>query len=133
MFRFLLYAGAGAVGTAVHYTALLALSTRFAQAPSPTELAAASTAGALLGAITNYALNRNGTFALGRGAAVPHARALPRFVLVVCIGLAVNAITVATLTAACLPLIATQLCATALVLGCGYLLNRHWTFAWRSP
>ena len=118
--RFFRYAGAGAMGTLVHYAVLVALVQLVAIGPVP-----ASTAGAVAGAFLNYGLNHRFTFA-SRGA---HRHALPRFVVVAVAGVGANAIVLA--AALALPgthyLIA-QLIATAAVLVGGYLANRVWTF-----
>ena len=71
--QFLRYACVGAVGTAAHYTVLIALVQSAGAAP-----VAASTAGAIVGAFVNYALNHRFTFASGRA----HRIALPRFLVV---------------------------------------------------
>src|SRR5690242_10553311 len=86
--QFVRYAGAGAIGTAVQYLALVALV--HAQW---TGAVAASTAGAVLGALVNYVLNYRFTFASGR----THAHALPRFAAVAALGIGINALVVALL------------------------------------
>ena len=125
--EFAWYVSVGAVGTAVHYAVFLTITLR---APQPVPLwlvVAASTAGALLGALVNYLLNRRLTFRSAR----PHRSAAPRFAVVAAGSLALNALTVGGLSAAGLAPLAAQVGATALVLVSGYLLNRNWTFAWQ--
>jgi putative flippase GtrA len=118
--QFIRYAGAGAVGTAVHYVILIAL-VQLAGAGS----VAASTAGAIMGALVNYALNRRYTFASRR----EHRHALPRFFAVAGAGVLLNAAVLAVLVAA-IPVhyLALQLVATGTVLGAGFAANRRWTF-----
>jgi putative flippase GtrA len=118
--QFLRYAGAGALGTGVHYVVLIAL----------VQLAGvgaviASTAGAIGGAIVNYALNHRYTFASRRA----HRSALPRFATVSALGILLNAIVVATMLALVGPhYLVAQVVATGTVLAAGYLANRIWTF-----
>lgn len=118
--QFTLYAMVGALGTALHYAVLLAgVSLLDASAVS------ASTAGAVLGAVTNYALNYRFTFR-SRNRHVP---TLMRFATVAASGVAVNggAMAVATHVLGIHYFIA-QLVATATVLACGFAANRAWTF-----
>jgi putative flippase GtrA len=118
--QFLRYAGAGAVGTAVHYAILIGLVqlARF-------DAVLSSTAGALAGALVNYALNHRYTFASDRA----HRQALPRFALVAMAGIAVNAVVMAAVLAFAGPhYLVAQVIATATVLATGYLANRAWTF-----
>lgn len=118
--QFLRYAGAGAVGTGVHYALLIAL-VQLAHAGA----VAASTAGAIAGAIVNYALNHRYTFASTRA----HRVALPRFVVVSLLGIALNGLVLAaTLALLDPPYLLAQLVATGAVLAAGYLANRAWTF-----
>jgi hypothetical protein len=67
---FIRYAGVGAVGTAVHYGTLIALVQGLGA-----NAVVASTAGFIVGAFVNYALNHQFTFASDRA----HRVALPRF------------------------------------------------------
>jgi len=114
------YAGAGAIGTGAQYAVLVALVQSGAA-----RAVAASTAGAIIGAAINYALNHRVTFASG----VPHARALPRFAAIATIGIALNALVVATMLALVGPhYLVAQVVATLAVLAAGYLANRAWTF-----
>lgn len=127
MDRFRAYAGAGAVGTAVHYSVLLVL-TELASASgtaSPASAVYASSAGAVLGAATNYLLNHRFVFA----SVHRHRRAAPRFLAVAVLGVLVNAAVVGVLTSVRVPVLPAQLVATAAVLAGGYLCNRHWTFS----
>ncbi len=118
--QFLRYASAGALGTGVHYVMLIAL----------VQLAGvgaviASTAGAICGAIVNYALNHRYTFASRRA----HRIALPRFATVAALGVVLNAIVLALVLGQVGPhYLLAQVIATAAVLAAGYLANRAWTF-----
>jgi putative flippase GtrA len=117
--QFARYGLAGAVGTALHYAALVGL-VQFAQFPA----VAASTAGAVAGAVVNYALNHRWTFASPQG----HTRALPRFAAVALAGIALNAVVMAMLIGSGAHYLAAQVVATGLVLVAGYFANRAWTF-----
>jgi putative flippase GtrA len=123
MRRFLRYAAAGALGTCAHYAVFLT-----ALALAPAAVVAGSTAGAVVGAGANYWLNYRYSFASRR----PHRQAVARFALVAGAGLTLNALLMGALTTAAVAAIPAQLVATAIVLVTGYLLNRHWTFAWRT-
>ena len=81
--QFVRYAGAGAIGTAAHYALLIGL-VQLAHMGA----VAASTAGAVTGALVNYALNHRYTFASARR----HRDAMPRFLLVAILGIALNAL-----------------------------------------
>jgi len=118
--QFLRYASAGAVGTAVHYALLIGL-VQLARR----DAVVASTAGAIAGALVNYALNHRYTFASGR----PHRHALPRFLLVAIGGIALNALVMSAMLAiARTHYLVAQVVATATVLAAGFLVNRRWTF-----
>ena len=118
--QFIRYAGAGAVGTAFHYAVLIALVQL-----AHTGAVAASTAGALVGALVNYALNHRFTFASRKA----HRVALPRFALIAAGGIALNALVLAAVLAVAGPhYLVAQVVATATVLAAGYLANRAWTF-----
>jgi putative flippase GtrA len=118
--QFLRYAGAGAVGTALHYAILVGL-VQLARL----DAVVASTAGAVAGALVNYALNHRYTFASGRA----HREALPRFALVALLGIALNALVMtAVLVLAGPHYLVAQVAATAAVLAAGFLANRAWTF-----
>lgn len=118
--QFFRYAGAGAVGTALQYAMLIGL-VQLAQL----DAVVASTAGAITGALVNYALNHRYTFASGRS----HRQALPRFALVAAAGIALNALVMAAVLRLAGPhYVVAQVVATAVVLATGYLANRKWTF-----
>jgi putative flippase GtrA len=118
--QFVLYGSAGAAGTAAHFAVLAAL-VQFAD----TGAVAASTAGAIAGAIINYALNHRFTFASRR----THRVALPRFLAVAVAGILLNAAVVAAMLAVVRPhYLVAQVVATGTVLIAGFLANRRWTF-----
>jgi putative flippase GtrA len=118
--QFLRYAGAGVAGTAMQYAVLIVL----------VQLAglgavAASTLGAVAGALVNYRLNHQLTFASDK----THGHALPRFALVAVAGIALNAIVLAAMLAFVTPhYLVAQVAATGAVLVAGFLANRTWTF-----
>ena len=118
--QFVRYAGAGVVGTAAHYVVLVTL----VQAVQ-SGVVAASTAGAIVGAGVNYALNHRFTFASRES----HVRALPRFAAVAAAGIVLNALVLALMLMLVGPhYLVAQVVATLAVLVAGYLANRAWTF-----
>src|SRR5262245_55031785 len=117
--QFLRYAGAGAIGTALHYAMLITL-VQLARV----DAVVASTAGAVGGALVNYVLNHRFTFASDK----PHARTLPRFVLVSAAGVALNAAVMAGVLAVVPHYLVAQVVATGAVLVAGFVANRTWTF-----
>ena len=118
--QFFRYVGAGAIGTAAHYTVLIAFMQFIG-----TSAVSASTAGAIVGALINYALNHRFTFASRRA----HRVGLPRFLAVAGAGILLNAITIAAVLALFRAhYLVAQLVATSIVLIAGYLANRKWTF-----
>jgi putative flippase GtrA len=118
--QFLRYGAAGAVGTAIHYATLIAL-VQLARVP----VVAASTAGAIAGAVVNYLVNHRWTFTRTRN----HAQSVPRFAAVALAGLVMNATVIAVLmNAASAHYLVVQFTATGVVLIAGYFANRAWTF-----
>ena len=118
--QFLRYTGAGAIGTVFHYAVLIGLVQL-----AHLDAVIASTAGALAGALVNYAINHRYTFTSERA----HGHALPRFALVAAAGIALNALVMtAVLTLAGPHYLVAQVVATGTVLAAGYLANRAWTF-----
>jgi putative flippase GtrA len=118
--QFLRYVLAGATGTAVHY-ALLIVLVQLASVGA----VAATTAGAVSGALVNYRLNHRFTFESDQ----PHKHALPRFALVALLGIAINAAVVALLLPWVVPYyLLAQVAATGVVLITGFAVNRAWTF-----
>ena len=113
---FVLYGGAGAIGTAVHFVVLF-LALGFARP------VLASTLGAIAGCIVNYFLARHFVFASTQ----PYSRSFPRFVTVAGFGIAVNAVVIQTFVDV-LPIAFNQLVASGTVLLLGFVLNKRWTF-----
>ncbi|TDQ79002.1 GtrA family protein [Paraburkholderia silvatlantica] len=118
--RFVVYAGVGAIGTVAQYAILIAM-VRSGWASA----ALSSMAGASVGAIVNYTLNRQITF---RNNSNPLSTA-PKFAVIALLGVLMNGV--------CMKFFATmlgfnylfaQLVTTAFVLGLTYLLNSTWTF-----
>lgn len=110
----------GGAATAVHWGALALLVERVG---IRSDIAAA--AGAACGALAAYAGNGRFTFAGARS----HAIALPRFIVVAALSMILSAATVWLLsTVAGAHYLLAQAIATGLTLGCGYVLNRRWTF-----
>jgi dolichyl-phosphate beta-glucosyltransferase len=117
---FLRYVGAGGVGTLCHYLVLTILVTLFAVTP-----AAATVAGALVGAGINYLLNYHFTFA----SSATHRTTLPRFLMVATLSAVLNGVGMWFATSRLgLHYLVSQLGCTAVVLVVGYLLNAAWTF-----
>jgi putative flippase GtrA len=118
--QFLRYAGAGIAGTVLQYALLVAL-VQFASMGA----VVASTIGAIAGALVNYRLNHQFTFASDKA----HGHALPRFALVAIGGLALNAIVLAVMLAFVTShYLVAQVAATGAFLVAGFLANRTWTF-----
>jgi putative flippase GtrA len=118
--QFMRYAVAGAIGTALQFAVLIVLVQ-----VAGVGAVLASTLGAVAGAVLNYGLNHQFTFASDRS----HGRALPRFALVSGTGIALNAVVVAAMLAFVSPhYLVAQVIATGVVLVAGFLANRAWTF-----
>jgi len=113
---FLLYGGAGTVGTAFHFGVLFA-------ALSLMGPVLASTLGAIVGCIVNYILARQFVFASTES----YRQSFPRFVTVAVVGIAVNAAVIKAFVGV-LPIVINQAIASGTVLLLGYSLNRCWTF-----
>lgn len=115
------FAIVGAIGTAVHYLVFIALVELAGSAPVP-----ATSAGAVLGALVNYALNYRITFA----SRADHARTLARFMVVAAVALILNAVIVdAAIRFVHVHYLFGQLLATGVVFVFGYAANRAWTFS----
>ena len=113
---FLLYGGAGAVGTAFHFGVLFATLSFMGPV-------LASTLGAIVGCIVNYILARRFVFASTES----YRQSFPRFVTVAVVGIAVNAAVIKAFVGV-LPIVINQAIASGTVLLLGYSLNRCWTF-----
>jgi putative flippase GtrA len=118
--QFVRYGGAGAIGTAAHFSVLAALVQLAGASP-----VGASTVGAIVGVIINYALNHRFTFASRRA----HHVALPRFLAIAAMGIVLNAAVLSAALAFVRPhYLVAQLAATGAVLVAGFFANRKWTF-----
>ncbi|MGF1445347.1 MAG: GtrA family protein [Pikeienuella sp.] len=121
--QFVRFVGVGAIATAAHYALLIGLVTAGVLSPVP-----ASAAGAVLGALVSYGLNRRYTFRSSRA----HAAALPRFLTVAALAFLANLCLMVLLhSLAGLPYLLAQMLTTGLVLGLTFTLNRAWSF--RQP
>ena len=115
------YAGAGAVGTLVHF-ATVAVTVELAHQPATL----ATVYGSFLGAVVNYVLNYYLTFA----SRASHARTLPRFFAVAAFGAGLNFAGMWLLVDRMhVYYLVAQLICTLTVLIVGYTLNKAWTFA----
>jgi putative flippase GtrA len=118
--QFLSFALVGVVGTAAHYL-VLAILVEIVAAP----VLLATTAGFVVGAEINYALNRRFTFV----STSPHHVALPKFLTVAATGALLNAAVVALFVEVALwHYLLAQLLATVTVLGWNFVANLAWTF-----
>ena len=116
------YTLAGGVATASH---ILLMGVLIEAGGWPPGLA--TMAGAALGAVVGYGLNRAWTFASHD---VPHRQALPRFLAVAGVGALLNGALVWLGTAALgAHWLLAQAAATLVVLGVGYAANHHWSFS----
>ena len=119
--QFLRFTGVGVIGTAGHYAILIIVVEVFSGDP-----VAGSTLGFLGGAIINYFLNRIFTF----DSDASHVVALPKFLTVAAVGMAINVAIMAVLTKVfAIQYLLAQITATLLVLIWNFLANRYWTFA----
>ena len=118
--KFIHFAAVGGLGTAAHYLVLGALVEL-----AGTPVLAATTAGAVAGAVVNYVLNRRVTFTSDAS----HAVALPKFLMVATAGAGLNWVMVALLLhGAGIHYVIAQLAATATVLLLTFAGNHLWTF-----
>jgi len=111
----------GLLATAIHYALLIALVELAGAAAAPS-----AAFGAACGALAAYAGNRRYTFAGGAA----HGQALPRFLAVAAFGAATSgAIVWAGTQVLDMHYLAAQVVATSIVVWCGFVLNRRWSFA----
>jgi putative flippase GtrA len=116
--QFLNYAGVGAVGTAGHYAAYIALVN------AGLSVAASSALGFVVGALINYWLNYRYTFKSNQ----PHRHAIAKFFSVALVGLLLNTLIVFTLDRLQWHYLLSQAAATIIVLVWNFAANRRWTF-----
>ena len=121
--QLLRFAAVGAVGTCAHYLLLVVM----VEAGGVNEVGA-STAGATLGALVNYVLNRRYTFCSTRR----HAEALPRFLAIAGLGLVINfGLMLVMVEALRIHYLVAQVVATVLVLLWNFAGNHLITFSQR--
>lgn len=121
--QFSAFSMVGVVGTAVHYGVMALLVEAASWQPAP-----GSAGGFLASAIVSYWLNYKLTFSSG----IAHHRALPKFLLVGSVGLALNTVLVGLLTGyGGFHWLAAQLVATFTVLCWNFGANLLWTFSER--
>ncbi len=118
--QFLHFAAVGLVGTAAHYSVLIALHEWLGVDP-----VIASSCGFITGGFVNYYLNYTFTFRSNKR----HHAALAQFFTIAGIGLGVNTALMALLVKVlALPYLPAQIATTGLVLVWHFLGNRFWTF-----
>jgi putative flippase GtrA len=118
--QFLSFTAVGAVGTAAHYSTLIALVQLVHVHPVPS-----SAVGFTVGALVNYSLNYRVTFRSTK----LHWDSMPKFFLVAIVGLALNTGIMALLTGPlAMHYLVAQIIATATVLAWTFTANRLWTF-----
>ncbi len=118
--QFASFMAVGAVGTAAHYSALIALVQIAGVNPVP-----ASGVGFIVGALVNYALNYRLTFRSTK----QHRESMPKFFIVAALGLVLNtALMVLLIESLKLYYLVGQVIATAIVLLWNFTANRLWTF-----
>lgn len=118
--QFLLFAGVGVIGTAVHYSVLVAL-VQLARA----DAVMSSTLGFVVGACVNYILNYIFTF----NSSERHLDALPKFFTVALLGMVANAAIMAGLVyQAGVHYLPAQIVATVVVLVWNFAGSKIWVF-----
>ncbi|TKB90004.1 MAG: GtrA family protein [Nitrospira sp.] len=117
--QFIRFCLVGSVGTAVHYSALVAIA-HFQGKPI-----LGSAVGFVLGAMVNYVLNYRYTFQ----SASRHHETLAKFFATACAGLVLNTLVMGVLTGLLgVHYFVSQLLATAGVVLWNFTVNRRWTF-----
>lgn len=118
--QFLLFAGVGVIGTAAHYSVLIAL-VQLARA----DAVISSTLGFVVGAFVNYTLNYLFTF----NSSKRHHDALPKFFTVALLGMVANAAIMAELVhQAGMHYLPAQIVATVAVLVWNFAGSKIWVF-----
>lgn len=114
--QFFMFAGVGAIGTIIHFTALIFLVS------FDWNRVLATTVGAILGAVTNYMLNYHFTFKSKQS----HFSTSVKFFLIALVGIGINAIVFSALLF--MHYLVAQIFTTIIVLFWNFLANRLWTF-----
>ena len=118
---FVRYALIGGIATSIHYASLLAL-VQWIDLPA----AHSATLAALCGALVTYLGNRVFTFS----SRTEHRHALPRFLFVAALAAGLNGLIVWGGTRGLnWHYLMAQVCASMVILGLTYRINRAWTFA----
>lgn len=118
--QFFSFAAVGVVGTAAHYSTLIALVQIMHANP-----VVSSGVGFIIGALVNYALNYRLTFRSTK----LHRDSMPKFFLVALFGLAFNTAIMTLVTEIWkLHYLIGQILATGAVLLWNFTVNRFWTF-----
>ncbi|MDP1679468.1 MAG: GtrA family protein [Candidatus Nitrotoga sp.] len=118
--QFLLFAGVGVIGTAAHYSVLVAL-VQLAQA----DAVISSTLGFVVGACVNYTLNYLFTF----NSSKRHLEALPKFFTIALLGMVANAaIMTGLVRQAGVHYFPAQIVATMVVLVWNFAGSKIWVF-----
>ena len=120
MVKLIKFSAVGALGTLVHYSVLVFL----VQLLSVNVLAASST-GAIVGALVNYFLNYKWTFNSNKR----HSEAMAKFFAVAAVGFVMNGLFMALFTEAlAMYYLIAQVMTTGIVLFWNFLANHYWTF-----
>lgn len=116
----LLFAALGGIGTVAHYAVLISFVQSGLAGP-----VVGSTAGFLVGGLTNYQLSRRIVFRSHK----PHHEAMTKFFLIAGIGLVINAALMTLLTGPLgAPYLPAQILVTGLLVLWHYTGNALWTF-----
>ena len=120
MVKLIKFSAVGALGTLAHYSVLVFL----VQLLSVNVLAASST-GAIVGALVNYFLNYKWTFNSNKR----HSEAMAKFFAVAAVGFVMNGLFMALFTEAlAMYYLIAQVMTTGIVLFWNFLANHYWTF-----
>ena len=114
----------GLISTALHYAVM---TVAIEALGAPVVLAAAT--GFLAGATLNYILNRRFSFASQR----PHRQGLPRFALMVSVGVLLNSLLLAMGLHLGLHYLPAQVAATGGVMGFNFACMKYWVFNSTPP
>ncbi len=113
------FLGVGLASTLLHYAVMVMAIEGLGVAA-----VAASACGFLAGALLNYLLNRRISFASRR----PHREGLPRFIVMVGGGVALNSLLLAVGLSLGLHYLAAQVLATVAVMGFNFACMKYWIF-----